>query len=144
MNTGGPAFRVCPRCEVVFQINLSRKRHVYCRPCESARSVEHARKYPERKRILNKKYLHSEKGKAAIFRKTTTERLRYPEKYKARMAVQTALRNGRLSKQPCEICSEIRSVAHHDDYAKPLSVRWLCTPHHLETHSAMLTQRKQP
>jgi hypothetical protein len=45
-----------------------------------------------------------------------------------------AIRDGRLVKQPCEVCGEIEVDAHHDDYSKPLDVRWLCRKHHAEHH----------
>jgi ribosomal protein S27AE len=41
---------------------------------------------------------------------------------------------GRLIRQPCEVCGEKKVEAHHDDYDKPLDVRWLCPAHHAETH----------
>jgi hypothetical protein len=55
---------------------------------------------------------------------------------------ETAIQQGILSRQPCEICgasgafSDGRSEvqAHHDDYNKPLEVRWLCQRHHHEWH----------
>jgi hypothetical protein len=56
----------------------------------------------------------------------------------ARQAVRTALRTGGLNKGPCEIggdCSG-RIEAHHDDYSKPLEVRWLCRRHHGRSHRA--------
>lgn len=59
-----------------------------------------------------------------------------PLKYKARTAVGNALRDGRLFRQPCEVCgSEVDVHGHHDDYSKPLTVRWLCQPHHQEWHN---------
>lgn len=56
--------------------------------------------------------------------------------------VEKALLRGRLVPGPCEVCGvtgrmrDGRSVvqAHHDDYSKPLDVRWLCQPHHHEWH----------
>lgn len=41
---------------------------------------------------------------------------------------------GELKKQSCEVCSDPITVAHHDDYARPLDVRWLCRSHHLRWH----------
>lgn len=56
------------------------------------------------------------------------------EVHAAHDAVETAIANGSLVRQPCERCGAIRVDAHHDDYSKPLSVRWLCRGHHLEHH----------
>lgn len=50
--------------------------------------------------------------------------------------VLTAVLRGRLVKQPCEVCGSKDSCAHHDDYAKPLDVRWLCRNHHAQHHVA--------
>lgn len=44
------------------------------------------------------------------------------------------IRLGLLIKQPCEICGAEKVDAHHDDYSKPLDVRWLCRFHHAEHH----------
>ncbi len=55
-------------------------------------------------------------------------------KRKAHAAVSNALRDKRLSRKPCEVCDEARVQAHHDDYFKPLDVRWLCIKHHAEAH----------
>ena len=46
-----------------------------------------------------------------------------------------AIKQGKLTRQPCEVCNTIEDVqAHHDDYTKPLDVRWLCRKHHREHH----------
>lgn len=49
----------------------------------------------------------------------------------ARARVRRALRAGRLTKMPCEVCGNTVTEAHHDDYSKPLDVRWLCHEHHV-------------
>lgn len=63
-------------------------------------------------------------------------REKYPEKYKAITMVSNALRSGKLL-QPdsCEKCGKAtRNIeGHHDDYSKPLEVRWLCLTCHAET-----------
>jgi hypothetical protein len=58
---------------------------------------------------------------------------RYPDRVNARRLVYNEIRSGRLIKQPCEICGDLKVQAHHDDYAKPLEVRWLCKKHHRYT-----------
>ena len=44
--------------------------------------------------------------------------------------VYKALKSGKLTKKPCEICGNTNSQAHHRDYTKPLEVNWLCKLHH--------------
>jgi ribosomal protein S27AE len=56
------------------------------------------------------------------------------ERRKAALAVARSLLNGDLVRQPCETCGEWPVVAHHDDYAAPLDVRWLCISHHRLHH----------
>lgn len=58
---------------------------------------------------------------------------RNPAKRSAHQAVGNAIRAGKLIRQPCEQCGAV-AQAHHDDYSKPLDVRWLCTTHHAEWH----------
>lgn len=60
---------------------------------------------------------------------------RNQEKIKAERAAANAVRNGRLVRGPCETCGTTNKVqGHHDDYTKPLDVRWLCPKHHAEHH----------
>ena len=61
-------------------------------------------------------------------------RNKYPIKYRAHNLVNNSIRDGKLFPMPCEICGN-RAVAHHDDYAKPLNVRWLCQAHHKQWHA---------
>jgi hypothetical protein len=52
---------------------------------------------------------------------------------KARSYANVYLRRGKLKRQGCEVCGK-KAEMHHDDYAKPLDIRWLCRQHHLEIH----------
>lgn len=63
-------------------------------------------------------------------------REKYPNKYKAHILVNNQIRAGNLVKEPCEVCGSEQSVGHHDDYSKPLKVRWLCQAHHKQWHAA--------
>lgn len=63
-------------------------------------------------------------------------REKYPNKYKAHRMVSNAIRYKKLFKEPCEICGCYDNIhAHHDDYLKPLNVRWLCSAHHSQWHA---------
>jgi hypothetical protein len=58
----------------------------------------------------------------------------YSVKRKARTTASNAIRDGHLLRQPCEICGNAATDAHHEDYTKPLEVRWLCRAHHGQEH----------
>lgn len=60
-----------------------------------------------------------------------------PAKVVARNAVNHAINTGRLIRGECEMPGPHsgRIEAHHDDYTKPLAVRWLCKKHHAEIHT---------
>lgn len=49
-------------------------------------------------------------------------------------AVKVALRKGLLVKGRCEICGSQKVEGHHDNYNRPLTVTWLCVPHHKDWH----------
>jgi hypothetical protein len=63
---------------------------------------------------------------------------RNAEKIRAHTAVHNAIRRRKLQRGPCEVCGADRVHAHHDDYSKPLVVRWLCPLHHRQLHNGRL------
>jgi hypothetical protein len=72
---------------------------------------------PEQKRATHKRYSESHKVEIS-----------------ARGKVQHALKSGALVRGRCEVCGSYETQAHHEDYTKPLEVRWLCSLHHGEMH----------
>jgi hypothetical protein len=84
---------------------------------------------PNAKRRWSRDYYLREKERVLGIKRRWAER--NPEKRAAHIAVGNAVRDGRLVKLPCEVCGA-KAQAHHDDYSKPLEVRWLCPPHHAE------------
>ncbi len=62
--------------------------------------------------------------------------VRHPDRYRAKIAVNNAVRDGRLKKSDtCEACGATGLLhGHHHDYAQPLSVTWLCPSchHHVD------------
>lgn len=57
-----------------------------------------------------------------------------PEKELARNMVRSAIRKGDIIRKACERCGSLPSHAHHDDYSRPLEVRFLCRPCHVAYH----------
>jgi len=74
------------------------------------------------------------KNKEKYKQRLTKYRTHNRAKTAAMKKVQNALRTGKLTTQPCEECGAEKTDAHHDDYAKPLDVRWLCRKHHMKWH----------
>jgi hypothetical protein len=77
-------------------------------------------------------------GKAKFAAAIKAYRERNPDKRRAHWTVENAIRAGKLVRGGCEQeggeCAG-RLEAHHDDYAKPLEVRWLCRFHHRRSHN---------
>lgn len=63
-----------------------------------------------------------------------------PEKRAAHIILGNAVRDGRITKpNACERCGKVEEKSrnihgHHDDYAFPLSVVWLCAKCHKDVH----------
>jgi len=105
-------------------------------------NLEKAREYDRKRSLLphrveaRKEYQQTEEGKVAKKRAMQSYRKRYPLKYAAHVVTQNYIRDGKLkTSESCSVCNSTESIeGHHDDYTKPLEVRWLCVKCHKEWH----------
>lgn len=67
----------------------------------------------------------------------------HPKEVWAHHAVRSGIRRGLLTPQPCEVCGKDKVDAHHDDYDRPLAVRWLCRKHHQQHHMNQKNEARQ-
>jgi ribosomal protein S27AE len=72
--------------------------------------------------------------KKLVLEKNKRQAKKHREKFRARDKTYKAIKSGALVRQPCQACGDPKVEAHHDDYSKPLDVRWLCHKHHREVH----------
>lgn len=74
-----------------------------------------------------------ESRKTQLAESTRRARAAHPDKYRARTALNNAVRDGRVIKAPCQ-CGCLEVEGHHHDYSKPLDVEWLCFRCHRAEH----------
>lgn len=103
-------------------------RYNKCKEC--MKLYEHLRRYgPSREKILA---YDRDRGGRVTSERSKAYRKRNALKYKAHILAQ------RIPKKPCEICGKVKWIhRHHDDYNKPMQVRFLCAEHHRQHHSEM-------
>jgi hypothetical protein len=90
------------------------------------------KKHPNGSYCITCSNMHSAKWKRENPR--TGEELR---KFKVRQFTRYCIRKGYIELLPCSVCGTNEKVeAHHDDYDKPLEVRFLCRKHHREHHKS--------
>ena len=155
--------KTCPFCDTAFLKNskfCSRKCAVFstqnfpdldgrprCYRCGiQERLVKHTTKKYSTRYIctpcasdMARKWRSSKQGKEKIAKIAERQRTKWPEKTKARSTLNHALTAGKVTKpKQCSIsgCKDTYLHAHHDDYKKPLKVRWLCAKCHKKLHMA--------
>lgn len=93
-----------------------------------------------------KKYHNSGKGqlkyreyyeqhKLEFYERNKKSVAKYPDERRVHSIVSKHLYLGKIEAKPCEICGNPKVDAHHDDYNKPLDIRWLCRKCHADWHS---------
>ena len=132
--------KICGTCEIEKDDSEFGKRAAskdglaaLCKACQKA--YDKFRSKDAMRKMQREIYAQSEEGKIAGARAKYKWRTDNPNKYRAHNITGSAIRNGKLFKEPCEKCgSEDNIHAHHDDYSKPLNVRWLCCSCHNKWH----------
>ena len=116
----GNFFGICDYCGNEYHTKKShyeiRKRHFCSRECYSKYRSEILPK--EEQNAYGTGYSQEERSK----------------RKKARSILNHYLRDNHIDRKPCEVCGNSKTEAHHDDYDKPLEVRWLCFKCHRRYH----------
>ena len=153
------AYKCCTQCgelkplDAFYRFRARRDgRESECKKCKNERvkawqranrdkTREYANRYNERNREAvranarknNEKY--REKTRARVSRYKRENR----EKARAHLAVHRAVVRGHLKRpSECSACGAtgVAIQGHHDDYSRPLDVRWLCAACHGKVHRA--------
>ena len=114
-----------------------------CKECTKKDATDHRNANLEKIRQydLDRAKLPHRKDLATKCRKKF--RKEHPLASPAHSMVQRAVRDGKLVKpSKCQNCNKEKKVyAHHDDYYKPLDVKWLCQVCHKKEHK-LINERK--
>ena len=107
-----------------------------CKECNKADNLKHRHDNVERIREYDRKRSKDPNRIAALTECNKRYRALNPVKYQAHMALNNALRKGHLVRpENCSECNKVGTIhGHHDDYRKPLEVRWLCAVCHSDWH----------
>ena len=145
--------KFCPDCSTEkpaseFYADRSRADGLWnrCKACERARRKQphirsahnaHNRAWdarnPERRKAMVADWMRRNRDKMnEYFARWRRANL---TKAAAHAKVHRAIKRGLLTRLPCEVCGQ-KAHAHHEDYSKPLAVRWLCKLHHKAVHMA--------
>jgi len=100
-----------------------------CKDCNKKDVRENRHRHSDYYREYDKK-----RGSRQTYEYIAKYRKQNPDKYRAHNSVNNAIKSGRITKGDCEKCGRKDTHGHHDDYNRPLEVRWLCPPCHAEEH----------
>lgn len=124
--------------------------HLWCKECNKVRlrayyiankeritaqsRARHAKNKISIKKQRDKFY---KENSVELIRRAANHRINFPKKVCARRKIQYALTKGLVTRPSfCELCKKTAKVdAHHDDYNKPLEVRFLCRSCHFQWHA---------
>ena len=130
---------VLPLAEFYTHLAMSDGHLNKCKSCCREDAINNRRKRLDYYREYDRQRFSTEDRKACRHANQRRHRAANPVKVAARQAVSRAVRAGILTRMPCECCGCPVVDAHHDDYSKPLEVRWLCRRHHLMEHGRYQT-----
>lgn len=145
-------YKKCPKCGLIKEFSdFGTNRHeligLHCTCLECCRHgyKKYYSNNDNKKKVLEKQSLYNSLPER---RNTKNKRLRelrklHPVKYKARYTLNHSVASGKIVKKPCEVCGANMAEAHHDDYSKPLEVRWLCPRHHDAFHAEQRLKVKE-
>ena len=109
-----------------------------CKECNKKDALEHRFKNIEKVREYDKRRAKLPERVKLALRVNQEWRAADKRRSQCHNAVARAIRNNELSPMPCVRCGELKSLAHHEDYNKPLDVMWLCQPCHKQRHKEMV------
>lgn len=143
-------FKECFKCQAVKPIEEFYKHskmadgHLNkCKECCKHDVKTHRTKNLDRIRAYDRARAKTDERIKHAIEVTRAWRKQDKRRASAHSAVARAIKSGELVRQPCEVCSKPKTVGHHDDYDKPLDVRWLCQACHVQHHKSIINKTEK-
>jgi hypothetical protein len=140
----------CKKCGLVKNEDDFYRGDSTCKECRKEgvranrkKNIEYYREFDRKRAMLphrvaaREAYKKTDAGKKSIKKSQEKWKKNNLLKRAANVMVGNAVRDGKLLKpKKCSCCGKRSSMihGHHDDYYKPLEVRWLCTNCHTKWH----------
>lgn len=131
----------CSKCGVVKSLDDyhrdRKKRDGRCSSCKVCACEAGIRTYYRTKDANKEKWKQQKKRRDyadIMVRAVRRYTAKNPEKVRAHVALNNAVKRGKIVRQPCKECGAPKAHAHHHDYSKPFDVEWLCVVCHRREH----------
>jgi len=108
-----------------------------CKECTKADANKHRSENLERIREYDRQRGKNPERRAANLAVNQAWRREDKRRQRAHGIVRRAIAKELLVRSPCCRCGNPKSLAHHEDYDKPLEVMWLCQPCHKQRHKEL-------
>jgi hypothetical protein len=110
-----------------------------CKECRKFKVRQYKSANIDKIREYDRKRSKTEKRISNAQKVSSEWRIVNPERYRAHNLVNNAIRDGKMTKPSCCKSCGCKGIihGHHDDYAKPLEVMWLCVPCHAARHQQL-------
>jgi hypothetical protein len=125
----------CKECVIAYTKNY------YCKNNDKIKKKDRERDSRPERVAARKLYYEKCKNDLKLQKRNAAYKKKWQENNKEKRAAHiltgNAIRRGILIRKPCEVCGKKKVEAHHNDYIKPLEVRWLCKKHHVQHHKQL-------
>jgi ribosomal protein S27AE len=142
--------KTCFKCKTVkpleefYKHDMMADGHVNkCKECNKKDALEHRLKNIDRIREYDKQRAKNPERQKAASEISHAWRMADRRRLQCHNAVSRAIKSGKLVRQPCVRCGNVQSLAHHEDYDKPLDVMWLCQPCHKQRHKEIFNKENK-
>lgn len=108
-----------------------------CKECAKSDVSKHRTENIERFREYDRQRAKLPERRAHNLAINTAWRREDTRRQRAHNLVSREIAKGTLVREPCCRCGSSKSLAHHEDYDRPLDIMWLCQPCHKQRHKEL-------